>query len=135
MTRAVVFDVDGVLIHGYHARPDQRQSWDQTLAEIGIDADRFQNEFIFDIFMKKVLVGRMPMIEALDRRLPSLGYKGSTMAFAELWLNHDATLNTELVDVIRRLKTHPDVRLFLATNQDHMRAQWFWTTMGLGAVF
>lgn len=135
MTRAVVFDVDGVLIHGYHARPDQRESWDKALAAVGVDADRFQSEFIFDVFMKKVLIGQTPMMEALDKRLSGMGYKGSTMAFADLWLNHDATLNLELVETIKRLKAHPDVRLFIATNQDHMRAQWLWTTMGLGALF
>lgn len=135
MSRAVVFDVDGVLLHGFHARPDQRQSWDARLIELGVDPDRFQSEFIHDIFMKKVLVGQTPIIEALDRRLPGLGYKGSPMAFAQMWLEHDTTLNTGLVEAIRRLKAHKDVSLFIATNQDHMRAQWLWQVMGLGDIF
>ena len=49
MTRAIVFDVDGVLVHGYHARPDLRDRWDEALLGIGINPDRFQREFIFDI--------------------------------------------------------------------------------------
>lgn len=135
MTRSVVFDVDGVLVHGFHARPDQRQSWDPLLMQHGVDPDRFQKEFIFDLFMKKVLVGTMPMIEALDRRLPGLGYKGSTMAFAQMWLGHDSQFNTALVEGIRQLKRRSGIRLFLATNQDHMRAQWLWETYRLGEVF
>lgn len=135
MTRAIVFDVDGVLLHGFHARPDQRESWDKILGDLGIDADRFQTEFIFDIFLKKVLTGQTPMIEALDKRLPGLGYKGSSMAFAQIWLNHENQPNVELLSALRKLKGNPNLKLFLATNQDHMRAQWLWETLGLGEIF
>jgi putative hydrolase of the HAD superfamily len=135
MTRAVVFDVDGVLVHGFHARPDLRDVFDGHMREFGVDPDRFQTEFIFDIFLKKVLIGQTSMIEALDKRLPGLGYKGSPMAFADFWLGHEGHANIELLDTLRRLKAHADVRLFLATNQDHMRAQWLWQTIGLSEVF
>ena len=136
MTRAVFFDVDGVLVHGYHARPDLTRRWNENLlADLGVDPDRFNTEFIFDIFIKKVVVGEMAIIDALERRLPGLGYKGSPMAFLHYWLTHDSTLNTALIDVVRALKAQPDVRLFIATNQDHSRAQWLWHTLGLGELF
>ena len=74
MTRAVFFDVDGVLVHGYHARPELQRHWDANLLDdLGIDRERFRNEFIFDIFIKRVVIGETSLIEALDRRLPSLG--------------------------------------------------------------
>lgn len=135
MTRAVFFDVDGVLVHGYHARPDLRDTWDRSLRDLGIDPDRFQSDFIFDSFIKKVLIGKTPMVEALDRCLPGLGFKGSTMAFLQHWLTHDASLNQPLLDVVRQLRAGSDARLYLATNQDHTRAQWLWHTMGLGELF
>jgi putative hydrolase of the HAD superfamily len=135
MTRAVVFDVDGVLVHGFHARPDLRETFDDHMRSMGVDPERFQTEFIFDIFLKKVLVGDMPLIEALDKRLPGLGYRGSPMAFAHFWLGHEGHLNKDLIDAIRQLQRHDDIRLFLATNQDHMRAQWLWQTLGLGEIF
>jgi len=136
MTRALVFDVDGVLVHGYHARPDLQQRWDENLlADLGVDPDRFRTEFIFDIFIKKVVIGQMPLIEALDRRLPGLGFKGSSMAFAQYWLSHDSRVNNELLDAIRQLKAKADIRLFIATNQDHMRAQWLWQTLGFNEIF
>ena len=28
---AVLFDVDGVLVHGYHAKPEFRKCWDENL--------------------------------------------------------------------------------------------------------
>ena len=75
MTRAVIFDVDGVLIHGYHANPARVRRWDANLlADTGVDPDRFRQEFTFDIFIKKVIIGQMALIDALERHLPSLGY-------------------------------------------------------------
>jgi putative hydrolase of the HAD superfamily len=136
MTRAVFFDVDGVLVHGYHARPDLTRRWNENLlADLGVDPDRFNNEFIFDIFIKKVVVGEMSIIDALDRRLPGLGYRGSPMTFLHYWLSHDSVLNTELIDIVRRLKARDDIKLYIATNQDHTRAQWLWHTLGMGEMF
>lgn len=136
MTRAVFFDVDGVLVHGYHARPELTRRWNENLlTDLGVDPDRFTNEFIFDIFIKKVVVGEMAIIDALERRLPGLGYRGSPMAFLHYWLSHDSVLNTELIEVVRKLKARDDLRLFIATNQDHTRAQWLWHTLGLGELF
>jgi putative hydrolase of the HAD superfamily len=136
MTRAVVFDVDGVLVHGYHARPELQRRWDDgLLADLGVDPDRFRDEFIFDIFIKKVITGQTSLIEALDRRLPSLGYRGSAMVFAQYWLANDSQLNLPLLAIVRQLKARDDLKLYIATNQDHMRALWLWQTMGLGDVF
>lgn len=136
MTRAVIFDVDGVLVHSYQARPELTRRWNETLlADLGVDPDRFNTEFIFDIFIKKVVVGEMAMIDALERRLPGLGYKGSPMVFLHYWLTHDSTLNASLVDIVRRLKTRDDIKLYIATNQDHTRALWLWHMMGLGELF
>ncbi|MEQ1770768.1 MAG: HAD family hydrolase [Devosia sp.] len=136
MTRAVFFDVDGVLIQGYHARPEKQVRWDERLlADLGVDPERFRHEFIHDIFVKQVLVGRMPLIEALDRVLPSLGYRGSPLVFAEYWLSHDSVVNQPLLDAIRSLKAKADIKLYIATNQDHMRAQWLWMNLRFGEVF
>jgi putative hydrolase of the HAD superfamily len=136
MTRAIFFDVDGVLVHGYHARPELTRRWNENLlADLGVDPDRFNDEFIFDIFIKKVIVGEMAIIDALERRLPGLGYEGSPMRFLHYWLSHGSILNTPLIEVVRKLRTRSDLKLYIATNQDHMRAQWLWHTMGLSELF
>ncbi|MEO5806823.1 HAD-IA family hydrolase [Devosia sp.] len=136
MTRAVIFDVDGVLVHGYHARPDLTRRWNENLLEdLGVDPQRFNDEFIFDIFIKKVVVGQVSLIEALERRLPALGYRGSPMVFAHYWLTHDSARNEDLVKAIRAFKASADVRLYIATNQDHLRAMWLWDMLGLSDIF
>ncbi|WP_375452022.1 HAD family hydrolase [uncultured Devosia sp.] len=136
MTRAVFFDVDGVLVHGYHANPTRIRAWDTNmLADMGIDPDKFRQDFVFDIFIKKVIIGETSLIEALERRLPALGYRGSPMAFAQYWLTMDSVLNQPLLDIVRRLKQSGDCRLYIATNQEHLRASWLWGHLGLSELF
>lgn len=136
MTRAVLFDVDGVLVHGYHSRPELQRHWDKDLLEdLGIDPERFRNEFIFDVFVKKVIPGKMALVEALDRVLPSLGYRGPTQRLVSYWLSHDSELNVGLIEVVRQLRTTGAIRLCMATNQEHLRAQWLWQGLGLGELF
>ena len=135
MTRAVLFDVDGVLVHGYHARPELQLRWDENLLEdLGIDPQQFKDRFIYDVFIKKVLVGKVGLVEALDRVLPQLGYKGPTQRIVAYWLEHDSRLNTPLIDVARRLKA-TGLKVYIATNQEHLRAQWLWQGLRLGEVF
>lgn len=136
MTRAVFLDVDGVLVHGYHARPDLQQRWDETLlADLGVDPQRFRDEFIYDIFIKKVIIGEVSLIHALERRLPSMGYKGSPMVFAHYWMTHDTKLNHPLLALVKQLKQRDDLTLYVATNQEHMRALWLWQQLGMSELF
>ena len=135
MSRAVLFDVDGVLVNGYHSRPELQRRWDENLLEdLGIDPDRFKDAFIFDVFVKKVLIGKVGLVEALDRVLPQLGYKGPTQRIVAYWLEHDSVLNIETVELARSLKS-AGARLYMATNQEHLRAQWLWQTLRLGEIF
>ena len=136
MSRAVIFDVDGVVIQGYHANPAYVRAWDvNLLADTGVDPDRFRQEFIFDIFMKKVIIGQMSVVDALERRLPGLGYRGSPMTFLRYWLEHDSVLNEDLLGAIKELKARSDIRLYLATNQEHLRANWLFSHLRLCDVF
>lgn len=129
-------DVDGVLVHGYHTRPELQHPWDATLlADLGVDPDRFRQEFIFDIFIKKVIIGEMALVDALERRLPSFGYKGSPVGFAHYWLTHDSKLNLPLLDLVRQIRQQSDLKLYIATNQEHLRANWLWGHLGLHALF
>lgn len=134
--RAVLFDVDGVLVHGYHARPELQRRWDENLlADLGVDPERFAKEFIYDAFVKKVLIGKAGLVETLDRALPALGYRGSTLDFVTYWLSHDSQLNAPLVEIVRSLRRSGDAILYIATNQEHMRAHWLWHGLGLGDLF
>jgi putative hydrolase of the HAD superfamily len=135
MPRAVLFDVDGVLVHGYHTRAELQRRWDEHMLEdLGVDPAAFKQRFIFDVFVKKVIIGQLGLVEALDAVLPQLGYKGPTQRFVAYWLERDSQLNTELIGIAGQLKS-AGARIFVATNQEHLRAQWLWQTLRLGETF
>jgi FMN phosphatase YigB (HAD superfamily) len=82
MMPAILFDVDGVLVHGYHARPELRRRWDEHLQrDLHIDPERFQKEFIFGPFVQQVITGQMDLKQALTEHLPSLGHLKPTAEF------------------------------------------------------
>jgi putative hydrolase of the HAD superfamily len=135
MTRAVLFDVDGVLINGYHFRPELRVKWDEHLErDMGVNPDRFRAEFIYELFVKQVIVGRMSLLDGLDRVLPGLGYRGPSLAFARYWLEKDSNINQPLLDLVAKLKA-VGTPLYIATNQEHLRAQWLWGNLGFRDYF
>ena len=134
--RAILFDVDGVLVHGYHAKPEQSQRWDEHLLDdLGIDPQEFSSKFIYGTFIQDVLPGNRALIEALDEVLPDLGYRGSSMVLVDYWLSHDSNLDKDLLNVVAQLAAQPEIDLYLATNQEHTRAFWLWNQMGLGRYF
>ncbi|MCS6761024.1 MAG: hypothetical protein MO846_02795 [Candidatus Devosia symbiotica] len=102
MTRAVFFDIDGMLINGYHAHPKLQLCWNENLlADLSIDPERFQQEFIYDTFIKKIIIGQVSLVDALKRRLPAMGYTGSPMTVVNYWLSHDSALNQPLLEIMR----------------------------------
>lgn len=131
----ILFDVDGVLINGYHARPELCVCWDENLtADFGIDRKRFTDEFIFGPF-KEVIIGKKDMKEALAAALPLLGCDADPQVFADYWLEKDSNINHALLHKAKVLKASGQVRLFIATNQAHDRAHYLMDKLGFGEVF
>ena len=134
--RPVLFDVDGVLIDGYSAQPERQVRWDATMAtDLGVDPDRFREEFIYGVFVERVITGRLSIIQALEQHLPHLGFDGSPMTFLSYWLTRDSHLNPELLSVVKAIKARGEAKLYIVTNQEHMRAFWLWETLGLNRYF
>lgn len=133
--RAVLFDVDGVLIHSlFHPDPAQRRRWDQHLLEdLGVAPDHlapFFGERFIDI-----IEGRKSLISELDIFLPTVNFRGSSLDFLSYWLARDTNLNLPLLQLIRSLHNRGDSRLFIATNQEHVRAFYLWHDLGLKHYF
>lgn len=134
--RILLFDVDGVLIDGYHARPEYRRCWDETIeADLGIDRLRFQAEFMEGVFMSDVLTGRIDLQCTLEEYLPRLGYTGTAGSFMRYWFEKDSHLNLDLMAHVARLKESGRARLFIATNQEHGRAEYLMGKLGLCQYF
>ncbi|GLQ57388.1 HAD family hydrolase [Devosia nitrariae] len=133
--RAVLFDIDGVLVHSrFHPEMERRRFWDEhLLTDLGIEPSRFQS--MFGPGFDAVITGERSLIEVLDGFLPTIGYNGSTLRFLEYWLERDTNVNYALVEQITRLRGTGDVKVFLATNQEHLRANYLWRELRLGHIF
>lgn len=122
--QAILFDVDGVLVHGYHHKPEYRVCWDADLEkDTGIKRDVFAQEFIFKDFVEKVVVGKESLQSALDRFLPSVGYKEGSEAFINYWMEKDTNVNEYLLKIVNFIKNKEGIELYIATNQEHNRAR------------
>jgi putative hydrolase of the HAD superfamily len=133
--RSLLFDVDGVLVHSlFHADPSRRRRWDAHLLEdMGVDPEAFSR--LFDNRFAATILGKVSLVETLDAFLPEIGYRGSTMDFVAYWLERDVNLDYQLFDGIKRLRSGCSVRLYVATNQEHLRAHYLWSDLNLGHVF
>ncbi len=129
--RSVFFDVDGVLLHSlFHDIPERRRRWDRYLLEdLGVDPEAFQT--FFDPAFKEVIEGRVSLVTALEAFLPTIGYHLSPLGFIDYWLARDTHLNLQLMRLVGRLRASGPVRLYLATNQEHLRAFHLWNEVGL----
>ncbi len=133
--RVLLFDVDGVLVHSrFHPDAAKRRLWDEhLLTDMGVEPERLKGLFGPD-FMD-VMTDKTSLVAALDAFLPTIGYRGSTMTFITYWMERDTHINYGLLDAIQRLRRATDVRVYLATNQEHIRAAFLWREFRLEHIF
>ena len=133
--RPVLFDVDCVIVHSlFHADPARRRRWDAHLLEdMGVDPEAFSS--LFDKRFEATITGKVSLVETLDAFLPEIGYRGCTMDFVAYWMERDVNLNYQLFEGIKRLRAGGGVKLYVATNQEHLRAHYLWSDLSLGHVF
>ena len=127
---------DGVLIHQYHARAELRHYWDENLEiDLGINRKKFKDDFIFKDFIEHVLVGQMDLYDALENFLPTAGFHDNPQIVIDYWLEHDSNINHDLIEKIKIIKQSPDNDLYIATNQEHNRAQYLMQNLGFQVYF
>ncbi|MGN7806733.1 HAD-IA family hydrolase [Ensifer sp. 22521] len=131
----VFFDVDGVLIDGWHADFARRKPWDVTIeADLGVDRDAFQLLFFGNPAkgaaspMFECVTGRRDLKEALAAVLPQTGYKGGVDDFVRYWFEKDSNINPEVFDLVRKLRER-GAQTFVATGQEHHRAAYLWNEL------
>jgi beta-phosphoglucomutase-like phosphatase (HAD superfamily) len=76
-TVKIFFDVDGVLIDGWHSKPELRRPWDATIEQdLGIDKDAFREKFFGSAASNRAVIhayvrGERDLKEALAATLPT----------------------------------------------------------------
>ena len=135
MTRAILFDVDGVLLHSmFHTDPARCRRWDQHMVEdIGISRDMMQG--FFREKFSAIVRGQTSLLTELADFLPTIGFKHSPLDFLAYWFRNDSHLNLPLLKAIKQLAASADISLYMATNQEHLRAFHIWNQLGLNHIF
>ena len=117
-------DVDGVVI------VPRAGGWAATLADdLGISAATLQTHF-FRPHWNDVVLGRAGLHERLSPVLAKHAPQLTSHQLAAYWFAKDAMLDEALLADMATLRA-TGVQLHLATIQEHQRAAWLWTTLGL----
>lgn len=131
----IFFDVDGVLIHGYHFNHSLRHPWDKDIeADLGISRDGFDQHF-FKAYFGEVILGHLDLEEALNKSLPLLKFSGTATDIINYWLEKDSIINDDLFPTVKKLSSIRNVHLYIATNQEKNRATYLWNTLGFKKYF
>ena len=138
----IFFDVDGVIIDGWHANPERRKPWNATIEQdLGVSLEAFQRAFFApsphgaDSLMNACLKGDGDLKDILEELLPTLGYHGHVDSFVTYWFENDSNINHDVLEIVKRLRQRKDVELYIATAQEHHRAAYLWNDLGLKDLF
>lgn len=134
--RIVFFDVDGVLIQGYHAKPELRKCWDENIEiDLKINRNHLQENFISGVFIQEIIHGKKDLKSAISDYLLSINSAVDADKLIEYWLAKDSNINHLLFEKIKILKESGKVKLLIATNQEHNRADYLMNQLGFNEYF
>ena len=128
--KALMVDVDGALING---RPQDGKHWSTDLGtDIGLSPSLFHERF-FTPYWDKIVTGKLDLLSALKPVLSDLAPHLTAEDFIAYWFKNDARLNTELIQSLKFYRS-AGVQIYLATNQEHLRAEYITQTLKLGKL-
>lgn len=138
----IFFDVDGVLIDGWHANRALRKPWDASLeADLGVDRGAFQKLFFGAAGgqggspMFECVTGRRDLRDALAEVLPQVGYPGTADAFMRYWFAKDSNVNADVLNLVDDIRERSGAKVYVATGQEHYRARYLWDELGFSRHF
>lgn len=124
-----MIDVDGVVVDG---RPEDGRHWQTSLdADLGISPAALREHF-FAPHWDRIVLGHDALLERLTAALQRIAPEVSPAEFLAYWFQRDARLNGPLLHELS-LARAAGVRVYLATNQEHLRAAYLMQDLGLAA--
>lgn len=127
MTRCLMLDVDGVVVNG---RPEDGQSWATDIEhDLGVAPERLHSVF-FAPHWTDVVTGRKQLFDVLKACVPELSHSLTAQEFIDYWFAKDSAVDAAALATCDELRRH-GTRVFLATNQEHLRASYLMDRLGL----
>ncbi len=128
MISGLMIDVDGVLVCG---RPSDGKPWASTIeSDLGFPVDTLQREF-FAPYWDDIVIGQADLPRHLKPALAKIAPHLSYEEFIAYWFENDARLNMGLLEELGRQRK-AGRKVYLATNQEHIRATYLLEVLGLG---
>lgn len=127
MTRCLMLDVDGVVIKG---RPEDGRPWATSLeADLGIAPAKLQEVF-FAPHWPDIVTGRKDLLEVLQSCMPLMSPSVTPEEFITYWFEKDSHIDASVLTQCATLRAE-GMQVFLASNQEHMRARHIMERLGL----
>lgn len=127
LIQAFMVDVDGVVVDG---RPSDGEGWDSSLEEdLGL-ASSDLHKALFEPYWDAIVTGKLCLEERLESVLADIAPKLSRHRLLSYWFENDARLNLGLLSDLARHRRR-GVKVFLASNQEHLRANFLMKSLGL----
>jgi putative hydrolase of the HAD superfamily len=130
LIRALMLDVDGVLVRG---RPADGAPWASRLeADLGVSAEALHRAF-FAPHWDEIVVGRAGLMERLGPALAGIAPGMPAERLVEYWFGQDSRLDDSVLADVAALRA-AGVAVHLTTNQEHLRAGYLMGRLGLGRL-
>lgn len=120
MNKAIVFDVDGVLLHTYDG--EGNFLWHKNLEnDLGISSIQ-TNDLFFRKYWSKIGIGEMDTLDALAEFLNEINSKVTPQEFLDYWFEKDSSINNEVYQIAKDLYDR-GYALYIGTNQETYRVE------------
>lgn len=125
MIKVIIFDADGVVMHGEWFSKRYSEKFGVPLEEIMVF---FNNEF------QDCLIGKKDLKEAILPYLQKWNWDGTMEELLCFWFGEGYCIDQEMINFIKKIKEKGKICI-LATNQEKYRVLYMKNEMGLGKVF
>ncbi|KKP33009.1 MAG: hypothetical protein A2312_04540 [Candidatus Staskawiczbacteria bacterium RIFOXYB2_FULL_32_9] len=127
MVKAILFDLDGVVITSTGKRFSERLS-----EKLDISMEIISEFFVKDF--REYSFGRADLKEKIAPYLPKWGFDGSVDDLLKFWFEHEGTLDHEVLKIVANLRSK-GIKCFIATRQEKYRKEYLLNIMGLKEKF
>ncbi|WP_284944164.1 HAD family hydrolase [Acidisoma cladoniae] len=129
MIKAVMIDVDGVLVTG---RPVDGSPWATDLfTDLNLAPSVLHRAF-FEPHWEQIITGKVTIRERLAQVLHDIAPELTPDTLLAYWFRNDARLDEQLLQDLAKLRV-AGLQVHLVTNQEHERASYLMNALGLAA--